>query len=132
MTSKNNGAEGQDFQAILDTMHMGNDLATLAGNGAAIHPGSNVPNTMVMGGLGKATRIEPYEPKSAEQQIAELQARVAELEVEKARLDHIEENWFTKSHGWIELWNKDWTCKAGTLREAIDAEIKTGKGYVQP
>lgn len=131
MTNTINGAGGHDFQAILDTMHMGNGLAIASGNGAAIRPSTHLPNTGI-GGLGKATRIEPYEPKSAEQQIAELQAKVAELEVEKARLDHIEENWFTKSHGWIELWNKDWTCKAGTLREAIDAEINTGKGYVQP
>jgi hypothetical protein len=123
MTNTINGASGQDFQAILDTMHKSNGLAVACGNGAAIHPG---PKNAI-GGLSKTTLIEPYEPKSADQQIAELKAKIAELEVEKARLDHIEENWFTQSHGWIEFWNKDWTRQAGTLREAIDAEIKTEK-----
>lgn len=58
MTSKNNGAEGQDFQAILDTMHKGNDLAVMAGNGAAIHPSSHFGNSVPMGGMGKTSILK--------------------------------------------------------------------------
>jgi hypothetical protein len=75
-----------------------------------------------------------YPTKHARRLIAELRAQVAELQVDKERLDHIEANWFCENYkgGLSFARNESWSTPDGNLRGAIDEEIKTGNVCVQP
>lgn len=66
-----------------------------------------------------------YAPKHARRLIAELKAKVAELEVDKERMDHMAKVWFYQnSAGDLEFMGDErWVRKFSSLREAVDADI---------
>jgi hypothetical protein len=75
-----------------------------------------------------------YPTKHARRLIAELRAQVADLQVDKERLDHIEANWFSKvNEGGIAFNAEDrWMRSQSTVRGTVDDEIEFNKGLIQP
>lgn len=124
-----------------------NDIWTAALDAAPVHPISQKPHNVermrvcAPGYIGPsnldvvhagdydallALLDDPeYAPKHARRLIAELKAKVAELEVEKKRMDHMEKVWFYQnSDGNLEFMGDErWVRKHPTLREAVDADI---------
>lgn len=71
---------------------------------------------------------DPYFPvKHARRLIAELRGKVADLEAERARIDHIEKSWFVERHGSIQYKNPLFFGGPKTLREAIDQDIRSSQ-----